>query len=168
MAFIAGHYSGTYNSLPMSTTERGWTIHEDVNFQPVIADEAGDVPLDGIYLGTGVQVSGVFIEWDLLMSTDALFATYTENGTTFTPGYTLANVGGPMVNGFGTGAFTLSKPLVLTYAGANTAINPQVVTFPNAIVLGDRATLLGSRLRQVPLVFYAFPTRSTGTAYTYS
>jgi hypothetical protein len=152
MSFIAGHYTATWNGTSIGTTENGFRLTAVHHHEPVITDEFGDAPVDGIQRGTEYRLTLEFMEYDLVKA--ALFA---------------QGAIGTMKSNVGKTLKSLAQQLVLTVTAGTPAAgagNISTLTAPKAIVVSDFDLLLSSRLRKGPVTFHLFPTDDTKVAFT--
>lgn len=154
---VAGAYTGTWNSLALLYTRRGFNLHFTQRGERVEeSDLYGRSLIDIIY--TGAQVS-----------IDTTCMVYTANiKTVFWPWTGTFGVVYNTTNPIAQLASTAGKSLVLTTvantpaaagAGPNTVTaNPSIISPDN-----DQTLVLNSQLREVPLRFDCLTTDSTGT-----
>lgn len=149
---IAGHYSATYGGSDIGSSREGFNHDDQLLDQPVVDDEFGSAPCDGIQDGCITMANLDYIHYDKILS-----ALYTQLGTA---GDVAANVGKPLTS--------LAKELVLTAkAGTNAAaISGRTRTYTKAIVGTNLRVLMGSKLRQGPCTFKCFPDPVTKKTFT--
>lgn len=146
MTYVAGGYSSTYNSLDLGVTQRGFELEWSTFEEPVIGDNMGDTPQDGVYTGASAFVNVVLQEYNASAASSAFWPWSASFGT-------LGLVGRMK--------WDLSHSLVLTAVSGTRAasIGPSTVTFPAAVLAANFPVrmLFGPTLRNVPLRMQAFP-----------
>lgn len=145
MAFIAGHYTATWNSANIGGTREGFRLNEAYQQQQVISDDYGEAPVSGVQQGAIVTVALDFIEYDLIRPA-LIAAAGTQGDGRSRVGYTMvAN----------------AKALVLTPQTGTSADTLSgrggIITFYKAIVRDNVEHLLSSKLRQGPCRFHCYP-----------
>lgn len=149
MGFIAGRYTGTWNSLNVGQVADGYRLSLTAYFRPITGDGGGDVEQDAIYRGNGIEVAFTIIEYDAAAVSTLIW----PGGGSL---YSLGTIGQLAV------ASSMAKSLVLTRFSANTTATPASLTLPLTL-LKDRATvqlLMASDLKEVPIALKVFPNGS--------
>lgn len=154
---IAGAFDATWNNKYIGNTRTGFDIMHTHHHQPVIVDAAGQVPIDGVIMGTEVAVRLHWTDYQSIafalqrVAMDASGHPGTVSG--------VANVGRFHVNG------ALVQELKLTpVAGTSAGDSETEWVFPYAIVISQVDVLLSSRLREGPCTFYCYPKPVSGGA----
>lgn len=147
MAFIAGGFSCTWNSLALGQAEAGYTTSHSFMAEMIRGDTYGETPQDAVYRGGEMDISWKSIAYD---SAGIQTAMWPWSATI----YTLGVPGRTMVGS------ALAKTLVLTaIAGTPAATVPATLTFTYAVIKeGFPVELLyAPSLRSVPLRMRIFP-----------
>lgn len=156
MAFLAGRYTATFNSLACGQTADGWRPSHQFFKRLITGDAWAQAPQDAVYQGAEFLIGGRLIEYDAAAVASAMWP---YNATKWTMGVVgRTDVGSSLV-----------KSLVLTaVAGTPAASTPATLTIPRAILQeGFPVELLfAPDLREVPLRFRAYPDSSTGVFAT--
>lgn len=152
--FVAGHYTGTYNSLDVGTTEQGFMIDPVFHREDIRTDDFGDTIVDGIYRGYNLRISFELIRWSAAARDALMFPFDATLGT-------LAGIGQTIVGSF-------AKSLVLTpVSGINS--NAKTYTFPLCVADGNHGGFnLNTRTRRARCNLLVFPHPTTGVLFTVS
>lgn len=144
MSFITGHYTAAYFGNSIGTTREGFRIRENHHHQPVLTDEGGEAPVDGVQQGTETTITLDWVDYNLIKS-----ALYVSNPQ----GQPMANVGKTLTG--------IAHQLVLTAAAGTPAAAQDGVgnswVFYKAIITDETELLLATKLRQGPATFRVFP-----------
>ena len=149
MAFIAGPYTVTYNSLALGILEDAPSLEMTGSVDPIVGDNYGDSVQDGVYRGGNLFFDMVLQEYNAAGAA-AAFWPYAALGT-------MGQVG-RMIS-------SMAQGLVFTaVAGTTASALPATITAPNTILAPNFPVrlLFGSRLRNVPLRFQCLPYYDSG------
>lgn len=153
MSFTAGHYTATWNSASIGETENGFRLQAINHHEPIVTDDFGDVPVDGVVRGTEYRL---MLDWVDYEAIDAVLFAQAD-----TAGACKSNVG-KLLSG-------LAKELILTAVSGTPAADGSIYTLTAtlAIVVTDFEVLLASRLRKGPCTFQLLPDpNSSNKAFT--
>lgn len=150
MAFIAGRYTATWNSLACGQTADGFRMSHSIFKRLVTGDAMAQAPQDGIYQGAELFMAMRLIQYD----SAALPTIMWPYSATFLD---MSTIGRTDVGQ------SLAKSLILTaVAGTPAAATPATLTLPNSILAeGFPVELLfAPDLREVPLRQRVYPNSS--------
>jgi len=152
MAFLAGRYTATWNSLALGQTADGFRLSHSFFKRLITGDAFAQAPQDGIYQGAEVFIAGRLIAYDTAAMPTIMWpyaATFLDMGV----------IGRTDVGG------SVAKSLILTaVAGTPSAAAPASLTLPLSILAeGFPVELLfAPDLREVPLRQRVYPNGTTG------
>lgn len=153
MAFVAGPYTGTYNSLSLGITEEGFDL-DQVFFQEIVrGDNLGSGAQDGVYRAGDAFISFVGEEFNLIR-TSAVINPYAALG---------------VIGQVGRLATDLAMNITLTVvAGTPAAALGFASLSATKSILAEGfnlKTTLSTRLRKSPLRLQLFPYYSGGNKW---
>lgn len=151
--FIAGRYSGTYNSVDVGVTEEGYEVQQDAKAQLISPSDAyGDAIIDFIYRGGDCYLQ---------------FESKAYKAGSITPFWPFGAIGlmvataGPI----GRLASDIAAAMVLTSVSGTPAVaSPATLTGTKAILAPNNPARLmfNSKLRTVPVRLLLLPYDATG------
>ncbi len=148
MAFIAGPYTATWNSLACGQAQEGYETSHEFFWEEIYGDSYGRSPQEGIYQGGQMDCG-----WNAVDFSAAAMQTL------FWPvSATIYNLGVPGRSAVGS---AMAKTLILTaVAGTTAATVPATLTLTNTIMKAGAAVALKyyAGLRYVPIRLRVFPT----------
>lgn len=150
MAFIAGTYTATWNSLALGQSEDGYTTSHQFFWDQIRGDAYGETPQDAVYRGGEFDISWRSIDYDAAGIQTAMWPFSATIYTLGVPGRTAIGS-------------SIAKSLILTaVAGTPAATKPATLTLTNAAIKeGFPVELLyAPRLRTVPLRMRVWPSSS--------
>jgi hypothetical protein len=170
MTFVTGAYTATYNfqstgALPIGQTEDSFELEFSLNGDPIRGDNLGDTVQDVINRGGDCFLSMVLIDWDHAL-TSRIFWTPSATFGKYDIGYigTLAAGQNPAsTTPRSTGVLTLTRVLTVTHSTPVTLTAYYAMLAPGFPV----RTLLGPRLRRVPLRMQLLPEKVSPGAPEY-
>lgn len=143
--FIAGRYSGTYNSVDVGITEEGYELQQDAKAQLINSSDAvGDSIIDFVYRGGDVYLQ---------------FESKAYKAGSYTPFWPWGALG--VMGVIGRLASDVAAAMVLTsVAGTPAVATPATLTATKSILAPNNPArlLYNSKLRTVPvrLLFLAY------------
>lgn len=148
MAFIAGPYTATWNSLACGQAEDGYETTHEYFWELISGDSYGESPQEGIYRGAQMDIA-----WRAVDFSAAAIQTmmWPASATIYTLG----------VPGRSAVGSSLAKALVLTaVAGTTAATVPATLTLTNTILKEGAGVALkyAPALRYVPIRLRVYPT----------
>jgi hypothetical protein len=151
--FVAGHYTATWNSTDIGTTEDGFTINPSSFREPIKIDDYGDAEVNAIFRGININLTFELVQFG---STGAALLTDAIWGDT--PG-TINDVGQTYVT-------ARAKELILTpVSGINS--NNRVYTFPIVVPNQSHGGFkLNTKNRRLRADLMVYPNISTGLVFT--
>lgn len=148
MTFVAGPYTGVWNSLALGITEDGFDWELQEGEEQITGDNMGDTIQDHVYRGHFLNIETVLEEFDTAALPTILWPFHATLGTHGQAGV------------LGT---SKAKPLVLTAVlGTTASTRPATMTFPLTILDPQfRSKLkMASRLKKIPIRLRAYPNGS--------
>lgn len=155
--FVAGHYTASYASLDIGTTEVGFELRPTYYREDIKIDDFGDAIVDGIYRGYNLRLSFELSQWAATGRELLQFPFDLEDA---------GSVG--TIRFVGRTVRSFSAALVLTpVADINT--NNNIFTFPEVTPDGDHgAWNLNTKLRRVRCNLLVLIGLSSGLMWTES
>lgn len=157
--FIAGRFTGTYNLASLGILEEGWRLswawHKEIINN---TDAYGDTPIDAVYRGASVWISGIFKE--VLAGTTTAVAPYNSYAPSGASAFAIGTIG--VLDS------ATAKSLVLTStAGTPAVATPATLTATLAVMDNEFTTeqLWGPNHRKTPFRFMLYPYVSATTIF---
>ena len=152
--FIAGRYTGTYNSVDVGITDDGYELQQNSYADTIDSSDAyGDSLLDWVYRGGDVSIT--FMSKAYKAGAITPFWPWGAMGVMLTAAAPLGRL-----------ASDVAKAFVLTSTAATPAVAaPATLTASLAILAPNSPAklLYNSKLRQVPISLQLLPSLSAGT-----
>ncbi len=153
--YVSGHYTVTWNSQDIGTTEVGFNYRQTVYKEDIKIDDYGDTIINGIVRGIQMRIDFELSKWTTALSSGIMFP-YKDS----TIG-TIEGIGRSIIGG------GYAKPMIFTPI-ANINSNNKTWTFPNTLAEGDVSFALNTKLRRVTVRMIAYPTEATGVLFTHT
>ena len=151
MPFIAGPYTGVYNSLALGQCEDGYTLDFAGRYEEVTGDNFAESVQELIWRGANMFLSMTLLEYNSAAAASA-FWPWAAFGT-------IGQVGRVVTSAIG-GNPALAKTTVLTAVAGTTATGtPATLTTAFSILAPNMniSMIFAPRLRRVPIRFQCLP-----------
>lgn len=153
--FIAGAYTGQYNSVAIGITDNGYELQWETKVDAIEkSDVYGDMMIDGVYRGVNYFMQAEFLEGTTAAGQAAF--PWAAFGTPGIIGRLMSNVAAALLLTATTGTPAVATPATLTAPGA--------ILAPGS----NPAVQYNSRLRTVPVRFVLLPYNSAGTIKSFT
>lgn len=154
MAFIAGAYTVTWNSVTIGQVSDGIRLRQSNSVEVIKGQSLGESTQDGVYQGGDAFIQLESLEY--ITGAIAAWWPYGDLGVVGLPGRLLTS---------------LAKSLVLTaVSGTPAESSPATLTASKAILAPNQnlELLFATRLRRVPLMFQLLPYTSGDNSVWYT
>lgn len=144
MSHISGAYSATLGGTSIGSTEEGFRLIGRQHWEPILSDDFGEAPVDGVQRGVTYTIQFMAQEYSLIKAAYARQLSALGESKTHV---------GKLLSG-------LAQTLVMTAVAGTPAAGAGLIatlTATKAICVSDIELLLSSKLRKGPVTFHLFP-----------